>query len=93
LRRKEVADYLRDLTEKCLKVDVKATYLAPLGTNVAETIVELAESPMIGMIALATHGRGGVKRLILGSVADKVVRDSPRPILVYRPRRRLRSKP
>jgi nucleotide-binding universal stress UspA family protein len=37
------------------------------------------------MIALATRGRGGVKRLALGSVADKVVRTAPCPTLVYRP--------
>ena len=92
LRRKEAADYLRDLAEECLKAGVKAAYSAPLGTNVADTILGLAESPMVGMIALATHGRGGVKRLALGSVADKVVRAAPRPVLVYRPPKRSRSR-
>lgn len=92
LRRKEAANYLRDLAEECLKAGVKATYSAPLGTIVADTILELAESPMVGMIALATHGRGGVKRLVLGSVADKVVRAAPRPVLVYRPPRRISFK-
>jgi nucleotide-binding universal stress UspA family protein len=85
LRRKEAADYLRKVAEECLKTGVKATYSAPMGANVADTILGLAESPTIGMIALATHGRGGVKRLALGSVADKVVRAAPRPTLVYRP--------
>jgi nucleotide-binding universal stress UspA family protein len=88
LRRKEADDYLRNVVDECLKAGVKATYAATLGTNVADTIVGLTESPVIGMIALATHGRGGVKRLALGSVADKVVRSAPRPILVYRPQRR-----
>jgi nucleotide-binding universal stress UspA family protein len=92
LRRKEAADYLKDLAEGCLKRGVKATYSVPLGTNVADTLVELSESSMVGMIALATHGRSGVKRLVLGSVADKVVRASHRPILVYRPQRRTRTK-
>lgn len=92
LRRKEADNYLGNLTEECLKAGVKTTYSAPLGTNVAHTILELAESPLVGMMALATHGRGGVKRLALGSVADKVVRAAPRPILVYRPPRRTRSK-
>jgi nucleotide-binding universal stress UspA family protein len=91
LRRKEAADYLRDVAEECLKAGVKTTYSAPLGTHAADTILGLAESPMVGMIALATHGRGGVKRLALGSVADKVVRAAPRPILVYRAPRRTRS--
>ena len=81
---------MRDVAEECLKAGVKATYVAPLGTNVADTILGLAESPMVGMIALATHGRGGVKRVALGSVADKVVRAAPRPVLVYRPPKRMR---
>ncbi|NNM33061.1 MAG: universal stress protein, partial [Gemmatimonadetes bacterium] len=37
------------------------------------------------LIALATHGAGGIKRMVLGSVADKVVRSSPLPILVVKP--------
>ena len=92
LRREEAADYLRELAEECLKAGVKATYSAPLGMNVADTILALTESPMVGMIALATRGWGGLKRLALGSVADKVVRAATRPILVYRPPRRRRSK-
>ena len=31
------------------------------------------------------HGRGGLKRLLLGSVADKVLRGATTPVLVYRP--------
>jgi nucleotide-binding universal stress UspA family protein len=93
LRGKEAADYLRDLAERCMEAGVKAAYSAPLGRNVADTILGLAESPAVGLIAIATHGRGGLKRLALGSVADKLVRTAPRPILVYRPpgRTRLRS--
>jgi len=37
------------------------------------------------LIALATHGRGGLKRLLLGSVADKLVRGAASPVLVYLP--------
>ncbi len=36
------------------------------------------------LIALATRGRGGVKRLLLGSVADKVLRGADAPVLLYR---------
>jgi nucleotide-binding universal stress UspA family protein len=90
LRRKEATDYLRRIADECLEAGVKATYSAPLGASVADTILGLAESSTYGMIALATHGRGGVKRLALGSVADKVVRAAPRPILVYQPPKRAR---
>jgi nucleotide-binding universal stress UspA family protein len=37
------------------------------------------------LIALATHGRSGLVRLYMGSVADKIVRGAPIPVLVYRP--------
>jgi nucleotide-binding universal stress UspA family protein len=37
------------------------------------------------LIALATHGRGGLKRLMLGSVTDKVLRGADTAVLVYRP--------
>jgi len=40
------------------------------------------------MIVLATHGRSGVRRMLLGSVADKLVRTSDLPVLVTRPRGR-----
>jgi nucleotide-binding universal stress UspA family protein len=84
-RRKEAADYLKGLAEECLKAGVQAAYSAPLSGNVADAILGLAESPTVGLIAIATHGLGGMKRLALGSVADKLVRTAPRPILVYRP--------
>ena len=37
------------------------------------------------LIALATRGRGGLKRLVLGSVADKVLRGANVAVMVYRP--------
>ena len=37
------------------------------------------------VIALATHGRSRLKRLILGSVADKIIRGATMPVLIYHP--------
>ncbi len=37
------------------------------------------------LVALATHGRGGLQRLLLGSVADKVLRAAGVPLLVHHP--------
>jgi nucleotide-binding universal stress UspA family protein len=53
--------------------------------HVAETILQEAEMQESNVIALATHGRGGIQRLLLGSVADKLVRLAACPVLVYRP--------
>ena len=48
-------------------------------------IAGIAEKLGADVIALATHGYGGLKRALLGSVADKVLRSSPLPLLVQRP--------
>jgi nucleotide-binding universal stress UspA family protein len=46
-------------------------------------ILEAAAAPT-DLVALATHGRGGVQRLLLGSVADKVLRGCSTPVLLFR---------
>jgi nucleotide-binding universal stress UspA family protein len=51
----------------------------------ARAIAALGESMEVDLIALATHGYGGLKRALLGSVADKVLRSSSVPLLVKRP--------
>ena len=43
-----------------------------------------ALGPEHTMIVMGTHGRGGVKRWMLGSVAEKLVRSSPVPVLTFR---------
>ncbi|HSK00720.1 MAG TPA: universal stress protein [Kofleriaceae bacterium] len=50
-------------------------------------IVELArQDPAIDLIAMGTHGRTGIKHVLLGSVAEKVVRHAPCPVLAVRVR-------
>ncbi|HZT83259.1 MAG TPA: universal stress protein [Gemmataceae bacterium] len=51
----------------------------------AAAILEEARTAGADLIALGTHGYGGVKRVLLGSVADKVLRGATTPVLVYRP--------
>jgi nucleotide-binding universal stress UspA family protein len=55
-----------------------------LQTSPADAILE--EAGEADVIGLATHGRGGFRRLLLGSVADKVLRGGTTPMLVCRPR-------
>jgi nucleotide-binding universal stress UspA family protein len=50
----------------------------------AEVIVEAAESPDISLIAMATHGYSGLRRWALGSVTDRVVHGTSKPVLVVR---------
>jgi nucleotide-binding universal stress UspA family protein len=48
----------------------------------AEEILNYAQSSGVDLIIMSTHGRSGVSRWVLGSVADKVVRHSTVPVLI-----------
>ena len=50
----------------------------------AQEIVDFAEQVAVSLIIMATHGRTGVSRWALGSVAEKVMRASTRPVLLVR---------
>jgi nucleotide-binding universal stress UspA family protein len=47
-------------------------------------IVDYAERSGVDLVVMGTHGRGGLNRLLLGSVAERVVRASPVPVLTVR---------
>ena len=55
------------------------------GSSAAAGILSVLEEWRFGMAALTTHGAGGVRRLMVGSVADKVIRAARKPVLVLRP--------
>ena len=50
----------------------------------AHAICDLAEEEGVDMIVMGTHGRTGLKRLLMGSVAEHVVRWSPCPVLTFK---------
>ncbi|GDX97095.1 hypothetical protein LBMAG47_27600 [Planctomycetia bacterium] len=54
-----------------------------MGDPAAE-IVRIAGDENAEMIVLGTHGRTGITRLLMGSVAEAIVRRAPCPVLVYR---------
>jgi len=49
-------------------------------------ILDYTRDHAIDLIAMSTHGRGGLARMLLGSVADKVMRGAEAPVLLQRPR-------
>ncbi|HET6367884.1 MAG TPA: universal stress protein [Pseudomonadales bacterium] len=50
----------------------------------AQEIVDLARSEQADLVIMGTHGRGGMSRVLLGSVADRVIRLAPCPVLTVR---------
>jgi nucleotide-binding universal stress UspA family protein len=52
----------------------------------AECIVRCAEPADVGLIAIGTHGRHGLGRLVLGSVAEQVIAHASKPVLAIRPK-------
>lgn len=64
--------------------DIDLRVAVRVDRNVAEGLLQLARDHVVEAVAIATHGRG-VSRLVLGSVADKVLRASAGAVLVYRP--------
>jgi len=50
----------------------------------AQTITEYAEENDIDLVMMGTHGRRGVRRRLIGSVTEKVVRLSDRPVMTVR---------
>ena len=54
--------------------------------RVPDAIVNFAAEEEVDLIAMATHGRGGPARALMGSVADKVVRNSTVPVLLFPPK-------
>ncbi|HEU65623.1 MAG TPA: universal stress protein [Chloroflexi bacterium] len=52
----------------------------------AEAISEFTQHNAVDLLAIATHGRSGISRWVFGSVADKLLRCSPIPVLLIRPR-------
>ena len=88
LERQQAQDYLDSLAEQLTAAGTRSSGAAVLGGTAFDTIRAVADEPGTGVIAITTHGRGGVRRMVLGSIADKLVRSGNVPVLVTRPRSR-----
>ncbi len=77
--------YLNRIAETLLKEEIEVNCATVEGTP-GEAVLDYAEQNEIDLIAMATHGRSGLKRAVLGSVAGFVLRGSGLPILIIRPR-------
>ncbi len=79
----ETEQYLQGLENrlrtKGIDVDTHVRY----GDDVEEILHHAAQRD-IGLVAISTHGRSGIKRFLLGSVAERVLRHTPKPLFLVR---------
>ena len=82
----EAEGYLKKASARLEQAGVKVAYDAVEGPP-AGVIVEAAESVPQSLIAMTTHGRSGPGRWLFGSVADRVLHTTTRPLLAIRSRK------
>jgi nucleotide-binding universal stress UspA family protein len=75
--------YLKRQQKKFVDKGIKASYQVVLG-NPTEAILSFYRKQHIDLVVMTTRGRSGIKRAILGSVADAIVREPGGPALVIR---------
>lgn len=84
-----IRDYLNKvgapLKQKGITVDIEVrTTIDIKSVNAAEEIINFADKTQVDMVAMSTHGRSGVGRWVLGSVADRVLHEGNTPLLLVR---------
>ena len=83
----EARDYLEEVAQPMREkgLDVECATVQAGHEKIGEVIVRYAENHDMQLVSIATHGEGGFKRLAFGSVADYVLRNLGRPLLLIRP--------
>jgi nucleotide-binding universal stress UspA family protein len=84
-RRAEAQAYLDTVAERLRAKALPIQTHVTVGESTAAAVLDVVGSQNIDLVAISTHGRSGFKRWLLGSVADKIVRGTFAPVLVYRP--------
>jgi nucleotide-binding universal stress UspA family protein len=82
--RKDLDALITDDDRNTLRVEA----IVQTCVNVPDAIVDYARQEAIDLIITGTHGRRAVKRLLLGSVAERVVRTAPCPVLTVHTKER-----
>jgi len=80
---RDAASYLAGVARRLTEHGIAVGYEDSEGPP-AEVILATAERLKADLIAMTTHGRGGLERAILGSIADEVVRKTSCPMLLVR---------
>jgi len=79
------AQYLERVAEGVRAQGVRAETHVVVDSQAGAAICAQCTDLGTDLVVMATHGRGGLKRALLGSTADKVIRSAHTPVLVRRP--------
>jgi nucleotide-binding universal stress UspA family protein len=79
----EAMVYLQKI-QRDLKDQGVAAKAVTLDGDIASEVITYAEKNGFDLIAMATHGRSGIGRFVMGSIAEKVVRSTVKPVLLIR---------
>lgn len=82
--RVQARNYLEKLIERMKTESVKFSYEVLVDGQVAPIISDYASQNDVDLIVIATHGRSGITRWAMGSVADRILRSSCAPVLMIR---------
>lgn len=85
VRRADAQRRLDDLADRLRARGVGASAHVTIGPSAPAGILDALENRKYDLVAMTTHGAGGMRRLFLGNVADKVIRSACKPVLVLRP--------
>lgn len=85
-RRAELVDYLEGLARKLPTGTKYRTIGRVTGDHPADVIISQAKKLEPDVIVMATHGHGGLRHAIFGSVTEEVMRSGVAPVLVVRPK-------
>lgn len=74
-------NYLEPLVQSLSGGDLKVSSQVALG-DPAETVLDLAEDAEASLIVLTSHGRSGLRRWLMGSVAERIARHAHCPVMI-----------
>ncbi len=83
-QKEAVVKYLAGLTEELKKRGLRVSATVRTGQQVAGEIIDFAKEAGVDLIVMCTHGRSGISRWVLGSVALKLLTRAEAPILLIR---------
>ena len=78
----EVRQNLENAKKKVEKANIPCETIVHMGGKPHEFIVKVAKEKSVDLIAMGTHGRSGLKRILMGSVAQNVIGHAPCPVIV-----------